>query len=335
MREGIWVVLAALLIAGCSSGGGGTKSAECAGDAVVCGGACTQLASDNLNCGACGHACTAGTVCAAGACELSCQAGWVDCGGVCVNPASDPDHCGAGPACAGGQRCALDQTCVSGGCVQSCAWGDARVSSNLSTQPPGSSARSGPGAGQGPADVPWPAELATVWLQQSEWNELLVPTGFGPGDDQLALDVDVLLPQPASGSAWVALDAFVDPVGGTTSPGETKGFQVVLTAAAGQGSTVEWWGWQASSGTFVLSRTAAVPSFTGAVHTLSLEGRRSTCRFAIYLDFAAQPLDAWDGPCDASGGSISLSSGAGPGASPDAAWASLGIFSGTGPACVP
>jgi len=42
----------------------------CAPPLVACSGACLDLSTDSNNCGACGHACSAGAVCTAGACSL-------------------------------------------------------------------------------------------------------------------------------------------------------------------------------------------------------------------------------------------------------------------------
>jgi hypothetical protein len=57
-------------------------------------GKCANLATDTLNCGACGNVCSPGMVC---------------CNGVCLNPSdfqSDPNNCGAcGIACTGGKSC--------------------------------------------------------------------------------------------------------------------------------------------------------------------------------------------------------------------------------------
>lgn len=61
-----------------------------------CDGACTDLGVDANHCGACGHACSAGTVC---------------CAGTCRNLQSDPAGCGA---C--GTRCPQNGTCTAGVC---------------------------------------------------------------------------------------------------------------------------------------------------------------------------------------------------------------------------
>jgi hypothetical protein len=80
--------------------------------ANLCDGACADLRSDRLHCGACGVRCE-------GACEegvCTCQAGRSLCGGQCVVLWADNDNCGAcGLACGAGEtcaegRCALDRS---------------------------------------------------------------------------------------------------------------------------------------------------------------------------------------------------------------------------------
>lgn len=80
---------AALAIAACS------RETVCASDQAVCGGACTSLATDPANCGACGNACGAGQNCAASACVYG-----------------TAQNCGAL-----GRTCATGERCVSGDCV--------------------------------------------------------------------------------------------------------------------------------------------------------------------------------------------------------------------------
>jgi len=70
MRRMVMLAVAAALVAGC-----GEKRVICPAGQVACGGACTELAVDVGNCGACGVACGATDVCRAGAC--------VPCSSVC------------------------------------------------------------------------------------------------------------------------------------------------------------------------------------------------------------------------------------------------------------
>ena len=76
----------------CVSGGGG----GCTGGSTSCGGVCTDLQTDEANCGTCGTACGAGQTC---------------CDGVCTNLQTDEASCGS---C--GFTCFLGQTCCSGAC---------------------------------------------------------------------------------------------------------------------------------------------------------------------------------------------------------------------------
>lgn len=93
--------------------GGGT----CPAPLSVCAGACTNTTVDAKNCGACGTACAAGLVCAAGKCALECGSGLTRCEGAggaaarCVDRNTDGEHCGA---C--GTVCTAGRVCRSGAC---------------------------------------------------------------------------------------------------------------------------------------------------------------------------------------------------------------------------
>ncbi len=71
----------------------------------TCGGAsCVSLASDPLNCGACGNPCPEGIACQDGACQ--CPEGQLSCGGSCVDVTSDAANCGGcGIVCSPGAYC--------------------------------------------------------------------------------------------------------------------------------------------------------------------------------------------------------------------------------------
>jgi hypothetical protein len=74
----------------------------------LCGGSCTDMATDLLNCGACGTACPPNVACVAGACV--CPPAQL-CGGVCSDTSSDPNNCGA---C--GVACGSSAVCVGSAC---------------------------------------------------------------------------------------------------------------------------------------------------------------------------------------------------------------------------
>jgi len=82
----------------------------------MCGaGACVDVMSNALNCGTCGNACPAGSVCDGGACGCS-ASGQMLCGSACVDVMSDGAHCGGcnrpcNGACTNGQ-CVVTPTTV-------------------------------------------------------------------------------------------------------------------------------------------------------------------------------------------------------------------------------
>jgi hypothetical protein len=108
--------LALALLAACSS----ATRTSCTGSSTLCDGTCAELASDNLNCGACGHACALGLLCSSGTCVLECQSGLTACPAgaptACLDLATDPSSCGTcGHACGTGEACA-SSTCHPGSC---------------------------------------------------------------------------------------------------------------------------------------------------------------------------------------------------------------------------
>jgi hypothetical protein len=100
------MVVAAALSVGCSS-------PACLSGSTKCGSVCADLQTDQANCGACGHACSATQICGAGTCVdvPPCLAGSMACGGVCVDVQSDRANCGS---CA--HACAGDEQCTAGAC---------------------------------------------------------------------------------------------------------------------------------------------------------------------------------------------------------------------------
>ena len=99
---------------GSSSGGeAGVVDASEAGATLCCGGvlcgaSCSDLSSDDANCGMCGHACLGGATCNAGAC-VACA---TQCGGACVDLGFDQANCGS---C--GHACLSSALCTAGACV--------------------------------------------------------------------------------------------------------------------------------------------------------------------------------------------------------------------------
>jgi hypothetical protein len=105
-----------------------TKTVEvpvCPSSQTKCGDLCVSTKTDNLNCGECGNACAAGSVCNGdGVCALSCQEGLVACGGTCTDPMTSRTHCGAKSDCTGenaGELCGDGEICDNGECKASCA----------------------------------------------------------------------------------------------------------------------------------------------------------------------------------------------------------------------
>lgn len=114
----------------------GTCALTCANDLVACNGGCVDPLTSRQFCGAtsgCGEdagsagtSCTAGQVCAGGACQASCLPNQVLCGGRCVDPDTDRQYCGATAPCdegagSAGTSCGDGEVCSGGACSASCA----------------------------------------------------------------------------------------------------------------------------------------------------------------------------------------------------------------------
>lgn len=80
-----------------------------------CGGSCTDTASDHVNCGTCGHECSAVETCVSGECVLECPYGETPCSGRCVDTGSDFSNCGACD-----HACDAGQVCNEGACTTGC-----------------------------------------------------------------------------------------------------------------------------------------------------------------------------------------------------------------------
>ncbi len=87
----------------------------CPTPTALCGGACVDLQSNALNCGACGRTCQSAESCVMGACRVLCASGQTACSGACVELQSNTLNCGA---C--GRACPSGQGCMSGACVAGC-----------------------------------------------------------------------------------------------------------------------------------------------------------------------------------------------------------------------
>lgn len=105
----------ALLLAALAACG---EDLTCRDDQIACGDACTNVATDPANCGACGRACGPGQSCLAGSCFCPWE---TTCDEACVDFASDPGHCGTcDNACAGSLLCTTDDEGQTA-CAASCA----------------------------------------------------------------------------------------------------------------------------------------------------------------------------------------------------------------------
>ncbi len=111
------LLVTCLLVACGGDDNNNTVTETCFGGSTECGGTCVSLASDQLNCGACGNACDATSVCTEGACvavenPLTCPTGQMKCGEACKDTLVDSDNCGA---C--GNICGPASSCSASACV--------------------------------------------------------------------------------------------------------------------------------------------------------------------------------------------------------------------------
>ena len=97
------------LFQGCLSGPDNLAdpNCACASGQTNCDGTCTNTASDNANCGACGNVCAEGLTCQNGSCSGPCgPLPMALCSGVCTNLNFDNANCGScGNVCPDGTSC--------------------------------------------------------------------------------------------------------------------------------------------------------------------------------------------------------------------------------------
>ena len=85
----------------------------CPAGQILCAGTCRSVTSDRANCGACGLACSARSVCTGGSC-VACPGAQAPCGSGCADLTSDSANCGAcGVVCGVGRSCDAS-TCIAG-----------------------------------------------------------------------------------------------------------------------------------------------------------------------------------------------------------------------------
>lgn len=170
-------------------------------------------------------------------------------------------------------------------------WVDVQVH-DLASTPPGSTLANGAYLGQGPAS----RYGRMCWVQDSDWNQLLVPA---PEGDLFAIEAEVYIPGPTpSYESGAQFRVFTEQNG-------DHGMQVAIRRGA-----VDWWtlsltpsGWNYQ---LVRSRPFTLP-FDGW-HRFRVEGIRSACTMRAVFDGAE--IDTWRGGCDLAGSWFSLESGA-------------------------
>jgi hypothetical protein len=137
-RIGPFLAGLSLVVGACSgkvgmsgSPGTGGVGGSCSAGQMMCGGACTAVATDSLNCGACGKTCSIGQTCSNGQC--ACTNGLLACGSTCV--ASSAAHCGSCD-----NACGADQMCANDTCAASCPTGQVACTDGACVAPNGGTA---------------------------------------------------------------------------------------------------------------------------------------------------------------------------------------------------
>jgi hypothetical protein len=187
---------------------------------------------------------------------------------------------------------------------------------DLATTPTGAIAKTGGMNGQGPATVAG----RTAWLQLSDWNVLEIPTGLTALDDQFAVEVDLYVPAAATDKTTY-FNVFGQDAG---APYQfTAGAQVFsIYAPLGVGTA----NWERRTPSGLVADPTAPLSFTRDTwHTVRIEGARSTCRFAHFVDGAAVVSSTLPG-CDTTGAYFILVGGGTSGVSSGIAWSNLKVY---------
>src|SRR6185436_11433450 len=119
-----------LVMAGCATGsvefppddGDGGNPVDAATCTTKCDGGCTDLKTDNANCGKCGTTCVTGATCVQGTCQ--CGPNQTKCGATCVDLKTDITNCGkCGTICGNDAGMTMGGGmwgCVGGACVIMC-----------------------------------------------------------------------------------------------------------------------------------------------------------------------------------------------------------------------
>lgn len=113
---------------------GSCAPSSCFTGQTQCGAECSDLISDNNNCGSCGHVCGSDEICMNGICSKisKCNEGETLCDDTCVDTKTDSNNCGG---C--GNKCKPSESCVNGICVfvPSCPFGSFACGNNCCVLP--------------------------------------------------------------------------------------------------------------------------------------------------------------------------------------------------------
>jgi cysteine-rich repeat protein len=126
---GVLAVIGFLVLPACSM-------PECAGEETFCSDECKDLKNDAQNCGACGNACAAGTLCTAGQCVLPEVCGD---GRITASERCDDGNTTAGDGC--GATCAVETGFVCGGEPSRCMFSEVEPNDTLAVANPAARAR--------------------------------------------------------------------------------------------------------------------------------------------------------------------------------------------------